>query len=73
MLLKGKTKEQVEDSLYRSNLRNKLQEDLKYLSDTDWYITRQAELQKEIPQEILSKRQECRDTINRIRLLLVNE
>jgi len=34
-----------------------------YLADTDWYVTRQAETGKPIPEDILTKRQEARDSI----------
>ena len=32
----------------------------KYLSETDWYITRQAEIETPIPEEVLSKRAQAR-------------
>jgi len=35
-----------------------------YLSSTDWYVTRQAETGKAIPEDILNKRQEAREAIN---------
>ena len=38
---------------------------LRYLADTDWYVTRKTETGIEIPQDILNKRQECRDSIVR--------
>jgi hypothetical protein len=34
-----------------------------YLDSTDWYVTRQAETGKAIPEDILTKRQEARDSI----------
>lgn len=34
-----------------------------YLASTDWYVTRQAELGTPIPEEILQKRQEARNSI----------
>lgn len=36
------------------------QESLAYLSSTDWYITRQAETGKAIPQDVLDARAEAR-------------
>lgn len=39
------------------------EENKKYLSDTDWYVTRLQETGKEIPEEVLQKRQEARDSI----------
>jgi hypothetical protein len=35
----------------------------KYLNDTDWYVVRYAEQGVEIPQEVLDKRQECREVL----------
>jgi hypothetical protein len=35
----------------------------KYLNDTDWYVVRYAEQGVEIPQEVLDKRQECREIL----------
>ena len=37
------------------------------LDTTDWYVTRHAETGKEIPAEILTKRQAARDKINELR------
>ena len=34
-----------------------------YLADTDWYVTRQAETGMPIPDDVLLKRQEARDSI----------
>ena len=34
-----------------------------YLASTDWYVIRQQETGTEIPEEILTKRQESRDSI----------
>jgi hypothetical protein len=39
------------------------QESLKYLKDSDWYVTRQAETGKPIPEDILTKRQAARESI----------
>jgi len=36
---------------------------LKYLKETDWYASRLAETGKAIPEDILQKRQEARDSI----------
>jgi len=36
----------------------------KYLSETDWYITRQAEIGTPIPEEVLSKRSQARIDAN---------
>lgn len=34
-----------------------------YLTSTDWYVARQIETGKPIPEEILLKRQQARDSI----------
>lgn len=34
-----------------------------YLTSTDWYVARQIETGKPIPEEILQKRQAARDSI----------
>ena len=39
------------------------QESLIYLSSTDWYVTRKMETGKEIPVEILEKREEARTKV----------
>ena len=38
----------------------------KYLADTDWYVTRKAETGKDIPDDILTKRQEAREKVKAI-------
>jgi hypothetical protein len=38
---------------------------LKYLKDTDWYILRYSETGKSIPKEILSKREEQRNLVQK--------
>ena len=35
-----------------------------YLSSTDWYVTRKHETGKEIPQDVVVKRQEARDALS---------
>jgi len=35
-------------------------DDMQYLADTDWYVTRQAETGKAIPVEVKAKRSEIR-------------
>ena len=37
---------------------------LKYLADTDWYLPRKMETGQDIPEEVLTKRQEARAFIN---------
>ena len=38
----------------------------KYLTDTDWYVTRKAETGKAIPDDILTKREEARAKVKSI-------
>jgi hypothetical protein len=39
------------------------QESLKYLTETDWYVTRKQETGVDIPEDILTKRQAARDKV----------
>jgi hypothetical protein len=39
------------------------QESLKYLKDSDWYVTRQAETGKPIPEDVSAKRKTARESI----------
>ena len=45
-------------------LQEKQQEAKNYLSQTDWYFARKMETGQEVPEEVLSKRQEARDILN---------
>tara|TARA_B100001287_G_scaffold254910_1_gene238658 strand:- start:1240 stop:1533 length:294 start_codon:yes stop_codon:yes gene_type:complete len=38
----------------------------KYLTETDWYVTRKAETGKAIPDDIVTKRQEARDKVKEL-------
>ena len=38
----------------------------KYLAETDWYVTRKAETGKDIPDDIVTKRQEARAKVKSI-------
>jgi hypothetical protein len=49
----------MENDRRRETNKNNLQ----YLAETDWYLTRKNETGKEIPEEILTKRQEARNAI----------
>lgn len=42
-------------------LQAKHQEAQTYLSSTDWYYARKAETGEEVPSEVVTKRQECRE------------
>lgn len=44
----------------------------KYLNDTDWYITRKAETNKEIPSNVLEQRVLYREKISEYRVLLIS-
>lgn len=39
---------------------------LEYLSHTDWYVTRKIETGKEIPTDVIAKRDEAREAIGKI-------
>lgn len=36
-----------------------------YLNSTDWYLARKIELGKDVPKEVLAKRQEARDLLSK--------
>ena len=54
------TKDDVEVVLSQASVNMEAKD---YLASTDWYVTRQAETGKAIPEDILTKRQEARDSI----------
>lgn len=39
---------------------NQREEHIQYLRDTDWYIIRKADTGNEVPEEVITKRAECR-------------
>ena len=45
-------------------LKQSIEQNKKYLLDTDWYCARKIETSKDIPEEIVAKRQEARDFIS---------
>jgi hypothetical protein len=53
--------DEEEQALAEQEVNNK--ENRKYLSGTDWYITRNTETGVEIPADILTKRQSAREAI----------
>jgi transcriptional regulator with GAF, ATPase, and Fis domain len=53
-----------QEDLDSALIKNKIEENVKYLAETDWYVTRKAETGVEIPQEVLAKRQEAREFIS---------
>lgn len=50
----------TEEEIQQYELNQKRLNAKKYLAETDWYITRQAETGTPIPEEILSKRAQAR-------------
>ena len=56
----------TDEELAQQELQKKKQEALQYLADTAWYIERLADPSsgKAIPEEVLAKRAEARETIN---------
>lgn len=51
----------------QEEIEKQIEELQQYLNDTDWYVARKAETGKEIPLEIVEKRQEARNTISELR------
>lgn len=51
----------------QEEIEKQIEELQKYLDETDWYVARKAETGKEIPLEIVEKRQEARNTISELR------
>ena len=50
----------TDEELIAIEIANKKQEALKYLTSTDWYVTRKAETGVEIPEEVSRLRAEAR-------------
>lgn len=44
-----------------------IEQDEQYLKDTDWYVIRAKEIRKDVPAEVLTERQRCRDEISALR------
>ena len=44
-----------------------IEKDEQYLKDTDWYVIRAKEIGKDVPTEVLTERQKCRDEISTLR------
>jgi hypothetical protein len=57
------SQEQLEVILENDKRRASNEQNKRYLSDTDWYVVRLQETGKEIPEDIILKRQEARDSI----------
>lgn len=59
-------KEDLDKEVYR----NELEELQKYLQDTDWYAIRFSETGKKVPKDISEKRENARNRISELRLLI---
>ena len=46
---------------------NLIEKDEQYLKNTDWYVIRAKEVGKDVPSEVLTERQRCRDEISTLR------
>lgn len=46
---------------------NLIERDEQYLKNTDWYVIRAKEIGKDVPAEVLTERQRCRDEISALR------
>lgn len=55
--------EQLSIIMENDRRRETNKKNLQYLAETDWYLVRKNETGKEIPEEVLTKRQEARDAI----------
>lgn len=55
--------EAIEQAKVDSELEAKKSEAKAYLDSTDWYVTRNSEVGVEIPDEVVAKRQECRELL----------
>lgn len=60
---KGVAKEIRDARVAKAELSLKMKEAQEYLDTTDWYVTRYKETGVEIPAEVLTKRQECRELL----------
>ena len=63
----GMTQEEQEEFEEEQRKKQRIDELEKYLSDTDWYAIRFADIGEEYPAEIKAKRQESREEISRLR------
>lgn len=50
-----------------NTLAEQLNDELRFLQETDWYITRKIETGKDCPDEIMKQRQEARDKISSLK------
>lgn len=57
------TLEQNEALIFLNNIENDIEKSKKYLKDTDWYYARKLETGEDVPQDIVTKRIEVRESI----------
>ena len=62
----GITTAMLDADLLRQQKERSNDEHLKYLQSTDWYVVRKADTGKEIPSDVITKRQSARDAIQNI-------
>jgi len=55
----------LQEKLFQKR-ESEIKEALNYLNSTDWYYTRKLETGKEVPKDVVSKRVEFRDRLNKI-------
>lgn len=53
-----------EEELNSALTKRQIEDHLKFLAETDWYVSRKAETGVDIPEEVLVKRQEARNFIS---------
>lgn len=73
MKIIGKTLQTIEEETKRATLQLEEESLLQELADTDWYVTRYYESNKEIPNDVKEKRTYNRSRINEIRKILSGE
>ena len=55
--------ERANEEIEAERIAQKIQESQHYLNSTDWYYARLAETGEKVPEDIVSKRLECREFI----------
>lgn len=67
------TKEDKEKAEHETELRNASYAGLSYLRETDWYVVRAMETGKLAPEDVVTKRAEAREAIDRAEYLTRSE
>lgn len=73
LILIDKTEEEIlngYDDEKKTFCNSKIDELQKYLDNTDWYVVRKNETGKDIPEDVMTLRQEYRDKISSYREIL---